>query len=236
MRKWLRHESCAEAVPGSDFLHHELEEHGPICGRYRLRVVPVDFELAVRILMVVLVGSPAESLHVTAYLGNDFVATHQGELVVAGLFLRVARVGNVRSVRVDQVELRLDTRHQHVVVAGGFLCQGQEHVARGLRDRGIVEPRIACNPGEFRLPRKLDDGRCVWHHHHVRVGRCHVQPCRKACESRAGFLHVGHGACRHELGTLHAKQVREVEEEELDPVLLGKGGEVGCHSFVSRIP
>ena len=75
-----------------DGLDHELEERDLVGRRQRIGEVPVDLELAIRILMVVLVGAPAEAGHGGADLGNDIEPAHDGGLVVTGLFRRVAVV------------------------------------------------------------------------------------------------------------------------------------------------
>ena len=63
-----------------------LKKHA-VGGDQRVVVVPVHLELAVGVLMVVLVGLPAELQHGVADLGDDVVAAHQRLLVVAGLGL-----------------------------------------------------------------------------------------------------------------------------------------------------
>jgi hypothetical protein len=73
----LRHEGGAQAVLLGDGLHHELEEGMFVGGLQRVVIFPVHLELAVRILMVVLVGLPAERQHVIANLGDHVVAAHQ---------------------------------------------------------------------------------------------------------------------------------------------------------------
>ena len=78
--------------------------------RQRVVILPVHLELAVRVFMVVLVGLPAELQHVVADLGDDVVAAHDRLLVVARLFGGVVFVGNLRPVRGDEKEFRLDAR------------------------------------------------------------------------------------------------------------------------------
>ena len=91
-----------------DRLHHELEERVAIGGHERVGERPVHLELAVRVLMVVLVGLPAECEHRIADLGDDVVATHQRLLVVAGLLRGILAVRDRRAVRLDQEELGFD--------------------------------------------------------------------------------------------------------------------------------
>ena len=60
----LWHEGGAEPVLLGDGLHHELEEGMPVGGDQRVVEVPVHLELAVGVLVVVLIGGPAERQHV----------------------------------------------------------------------------------------------------------------------------------------------------------------------------
>ena len=114
--EWLRHEGRPETVGAGDLLDHELEEGVAVCRGEGVRIVPVDLELAVRVLVVVLVGPPAERFHVGADLRDHLVTAKEGGLVVAGLGLRVPRIGNVAAIGVDQVKFGLDARHQDLIV------------------------------------------------------------------------------------------------------------------------
>ena len=60
-----------------DRLYHELEEGVPVRGDQRVVIVPVHFELSVGVLVVVLIGPPAECLHTVADLRHHLVAAHQ---------------------------------------------------------------------------------------------------------------------------------------------------------------
>ncbi len=57
---------------------HEFEEDVTIRSDQCIIIVPVHFELAVRILMIVLICAPSERKHRVADLLNDGIATHQG--------------------------------------------------------------------------------------------------------------------------------------------------------------
>ena len=115
----LRHEGRAQAVLLGDRLDHELEEGVPVGGAQRVVVVPVHLELAVGVLVVVLVGLPAERDHGVADLGDHVVAAHQRLLVVAGLGLLVGRVGDGAAVGRDQEVLALDAGLELVAFLGG---------------------------------------------------------------------------------------------------------------------
>src|SRR5882724_9931526 len=74
--KRLRHERRAHAVFFGDRFCHVLEEGVAISGQERVVEIPVHLELSVRILMVALIGIPAELQHTVAYLTDDVVAAH----------------------------------------------------------------------------------------------------------------------------------------------------------------
>ena len=88
----LRHERRAQSMLLGDRAGHELEERVPVGGRQGVVKVPVHFELAVGVLVIVLIGPPAELQHVIANFGDDIVAPHQRLLVVARLRRRILGV------------------------------------------------------------------------------------------------------------------------------------------------
>ena len=100
-----------------DRLDHVLEERVPVGGLQGVVILPVHLELAVGVLMIVLIGAPAEIEHGIADLGDDVVAAHQRLLVVAGLRLVIARVGDGAAVGRDQEELAFDAGLQLVALA-----------------------------------------------------------------------------------------------------------------------
>jgi hypothetical protein len=59
----LGHEGGAQAVLFGDRAGHELEERVPVGGHQRAGIGPVHLELAVRVLVVALVGLPAQRQH-----------------------------------------------------------------------------------------------------------------------------------------------------------------------------
>ena len=89
-------------------LRHELEERVPVGRDERVVEVPVHFELAVGVLVVVLVGAPAQLQHVVADFGDHVVAAHQGLLVVARLGRLVGGVRDGGAVGRGQEEFALD--------------------------------------------------------------------------------------------------------------------------------
>ena len=214
MGKGLWHEGRAEPVGLRDLFDHELEERQPVCGHQRFGIVPVDLELPVRVFVVVLVGSPAQVFHVAADLGDYLVAAHQSGLIVAGLGLGIACVRDVLAVCIDQVKLGFNPGHQNLVVPQCLRLKRHQHVAGCLRHGAPVHPGIACDPGELWLPGQLDHAGGIGVDEHVGVRRRHIEPGGEACKPRAGFLHVAHSACRHQLGALDAEKIGEVEQEK----------------------
>src|SRR6266700_2231188 len=99
LEEGLGHEGGAQAVLLGDRAHHVLEEGMAVGGLERRIVLPVHLELAVRILVVVLVGLPAQRLHGVTDFRDHVVAAHQRLLVVARLALAVGGIGDLRAVR-----------------------------------------------------------------------------------------------------------------------------------------
>ena len=88
----FRHERRAQSMLLGDRAGHELEERVPIGGRQGVGKVPVDFELTVGVLVIVLIYNSAELQHVIANFGDNIVAPHQRLLVVARLRRRILGV------------------------------------------------------------------------------------------------------------------------------------------------
>ncbi len=84
-----------------DRLHHIFEEGVPVGGLESVVELPVHLELAVGILVVVLIRAPAELEHGVADLGDHVIAPHQRLLVVAGLGLVIAGIGDVLAAGLD---------------------------------------------------------------------------------------------------------------------------------------
>ena len=229
----LRHEGGTEPVLLGDRLHHELEECQLVGGCQRVVEIPVDLELPVGIFMVVLIRPPAKLHHGGRDLGDDIEAPHDGGLIVARLVGRIAAVGDRRAVGVDEMELRLHTCHQLHALGRIFLGELAQHDAGGLRQGLAIHPRIACHPCDFRPPRQRDDGIGIGHHQNVRMRRCLVEPGGEPREPRSRLLHPLGGFRRHQLRPLHAEQVGEVEEEELDTMFFGVSGEIAHDVSVS---
>ncbi len=211
-----------------DRLDHELEE-GVLVGRAQAGVVlPVHLELAVGVLVVVLVGVPAERDHGIADFLDHLVAAHQRLLVVAGLGLRIGAVRDRRAVGRDQEILALDPRLHLVAVLGRGFHHPLQNLARVLRHRLAVHHQIAGHPRHLRLPRQLDGGVGLGHHQHVRVRRRQVEPSRKPGKARPRLGDHVDGGGRHDLGPHGAEQIDEGDQEILDALVLGVARE-RCH-------
>ena len=87
---------------------HHLEEGMAIGGGEGFGVGPVEFELAVGVFMVGLIGGPAQLLHRADQLTDQRIAAHQGQLVVAGFGLMIQPIGHAALEWIEQEELRLD--------------------------------------------------------------------------------------------------------------------------------
>ena len=166
----LRHEGGAQPVLLGNRLHHEFEEGVPVRRHQRVVIVPVHLELAVGVLMVVLVGAPAQGKHGVADFGDDIVTAHQRLLVVAGLRVDIARVRNAGAGGVDQVVLGLDAGLHPEPFGRGLGDEVLQHDARRLLDRPAVHDEVPGDPRHVGLPGKPDDARRVGHGQHVGMG------------------------------------------------------------------
>ena len=174
--------------------------------------LPVHLELAVGVLVVVLVGLPAEREHAVADLGDHIVAAHQGLLVVAGLapgcrrrrrwrLPSLARAGRTRTRRRSSCGSPASAARRDLAL---------QHLARMARSTGWPSiTRIAGEPADLGLPGQLDRGSPgSGMAKQVRIGRRHVEPRREAARSRrrrAG--HAADGGRRHQLGAQAAEQI-----------------------------
>ena len=225
----LRHEGGAEPVLLGNRLHHEFEEGVPVGRHENIVIVPVHLELAVGVLMVVLVGAPAEREHGVADLGHDIVAAHQGLLVVAGFGVDIARVRNAGAIGVDQVVLGLDAGLHPEPLGGGPGDEVLQDDTRCLLDRPAVHDEVARDPRHVGLPGKPDDACRVGDRQHVGMGGRHVQIGSEPGEPRARFLHRRGGGRGHQFGALHAAYVCEIEQEIPDIVCLREGFQLAGH-------
>ena len=89
----LWHERCAHTMTLCDGAGHEFEEDVAIGGLKGVIIIPVHLKLAVGVLMIVLVGPPAERRHAVTDFSDDVITPHQSGLVIAGLALCIERIG-----------------------------------------------------------------------------------------------------------------------------------------------
>ena len=87
--------------------HHHPKEGMPIGGGERIGKGPVDLKLAVGVLVVGLVRSPAKTLHRLQDFTDQRIVTHQGQLVVAGFALLVGRIANGLAAGIEEKKFRL---------------------------------------------------------------------------------------------------------------------------------
>ncbi len=135
---------------------HEFEKNMAIGGHQGTVIVPIHLELAIPVLMVVLIGLPAQALHGVAYFGDDVIAAHQRLRVVAGFFLGVGVVGDCFAVRGQQEELALDPGLELKAVVSGLLGQSFQDVARTMIQFLAVDPQIGGQPANLSFPGQLD--------------------------------------------------------------------------------
>ncbi|MPM07839.1 hypothetical protein SDC9_54148 [bioreactor metagenome] len=227
----LRHEGRAQPVLFRDRFHHELEEAVLVGGGHRAVVFPVHLELAVRILVVVLIGLPAELEHVIADLGDHVIAAHHRLLVVAGLRRGVGRVRDRQPVGAEQEELGLDAGLHLEPHFGGLGNEAGKHVARRLRKIGPLHHAIRGDPGDIALPGQLDHRGRIRHREHVGMRRRQVEMRREARKARAARLHLGNRRGRHQLRPLRAEQVGVGDHEVFHALFTGEGGKIGHRRF-----
>ena len=185
-------------------------------GLQRVVILPVHLELAVRVLVVVLIRVPAELQHRVADLADHVVAAHQCLLVVAGLGLMIAGVGDGRAVGADEEELAFDAGLERVALGGGVGDHALQHVARRLLDELAVHVRIGGEPAHLFPPRQLDQTIGIGNGEHVGVGRRHVEPAGKAGKSGPVLGHLADRRRRHELCPHGAEKIDIADEEVLD--------------------
>ncbi len=195
VREGLRHEGRAHAVLLGDRLRHVFEEDVAIGGQQSVVIFPVHLELAVRVLVVVLIGLPAEFQHAVADLGDDVVAPHQRLLVVAGLVLGVGGVGDGFAVWGDQEVFAFDAALHAEALLVGLGDLALQEGARAVGDDLAVHPEVAGQPAHFRFPRQLDEavGIGAW-----RRGRDEPASCRARSRSRRNRRR--RAACRQSPG------------------------------------
>ncbi len=193
---------------------------------------PVHLELAVGVLVVVLIGRPAELEHGVADRGDHLVAAHQGRLVVAGLVLGVARVGDRAAVGRDDEVFALDPGlHPPAVLGRGRDLALEDDAGRAL-DLLAVHPEIGREPADLGPPGQPGEALRIGHREHVRIGGRHVEPGGETREACADPLHLADRRGRHQLGAQHAEQIDEADQEVPDPLLLCDLCEIRRHPRV----
>ena len=207
------HESRPQAVLLGDRLGHVLEEDVTVGGDETIGVLPIHFELAVRVFMVVLVGTPAKLQHRVADFADDVVVPHQCGLVVAGFGLAIALVGDAAPVGRDQEIFGLDAGFHRITELGGTRDLAFKHDTRRRRDLAPIHPQIRRQPRDLRLPRQPHQTIGVRHGEHIGVGGRHVEPGGKPGKPGASALHLTNRLCRDELGPQPAEKIDEADQE-----------------------
>ena len=201
-----------------------FEKQMAVGGDQRVVIFPVHLELAVGVLMVVLIGLPAQRQHGVADFRDHVIAAHQRRLVVAGLGLAYRR-GRKSPRRPATIRKNSHSTPVFICIAlgrGGGDHPAQ-HIARRLLDFLAVHHRIAGEPADFRLPGQLDQA--------VRIG--HARTCRDrpaSCPARwrsrqnrrrSSAMRVDRRG-RHQLGALGAEQIGKGDQEIFDALALSR--------------
>ncbi len=228
----LGHEGGAQSVLFGNGLDHELEERMLVGRRQSIVELPVHLELAVGILVIVLVGLPAQLQHAVADFCDHVIAAHQRLLVVAGLVGGIEAVGDGIAVRGDQKELGFDAGLDAEACGGGLFRLPFQHHARRLLHRPAFHGAVGGDPRHVLLPRQLDDRGRIGHGQNVGMGGGEIEPGGETGEARAFLLHGGDGGGWHQLGALAAEQVGVADQEIANAALGGKSGKIGRHGAV----
>ena len=191
---------------------HHLEEGVAVGGGEGIGEGPVQLELAIGILVIGLIGPPAQLLHGADQFADQRIAPHQAQLVVAGLRLAIEAVGHTALLGIEQEELRLHTAAELEAEGLGPLQLLLEHPPRRLLERLTLHHQIGGHPGHFPLPGQHHQAGRIGQGQHIGIGRGEMQPGREARKARPAFRQGRHGRSRHQLGPLHAEQVGEGEE------------------------
>ena len=108
--KRFRHEGGPQAPPFRQRLDHIFEKRLSVGRLQGFGVLPIDFELTIGVLVIILIRPPPQEFERVANLSNQVELSHQSLLVITGLNLIVMRIGDRFSVRRQQKELALDPR------------------------------------------------------------------------------------------------------------------------------
>ena len=108
MHERLRHKGGAQSVLPRKLFDHEFEEHVAIGGDQRVVIGPVHLELAVGVLVIALIGRPAELKHRIANRADQLISAQECGLVIAGLRLPVGLVGDREAIRPQYKKFGLD--------------------------------------------------------------------------------------------------------------------------------
>ena len=223
----LGHEAGPQALGLRQRFHHHLEEGMAIGGGEGVGEGPVELELAVGILVIGLIRTPTQLLHAIQQSGDQRVAAHQGELVVAGFLLGVGGIGDRLSTGLHQKEFRLHTAAQLVAEGLGALLLTPQQAARALGHWLTVERQLSRHPAHLRLPGQPHQAGGIWDRHHIAIGGAEVQPGGEAGKTSTITGHRRHRRGGHQLGPLHAEQVGERDQQEAQLLFAHQAGEIG---------
>ena len=223
----LGHEAGPHALGFGQGFDHHLEK-GVAIGRYQgLGEGPVHFKLAVGVLVVGLVGAPAQLLHALQQRPNQREAAHQRHLVVAGFALVIACIGRACAGGIEQEKLGLDATAQLKAEGGGPLPLALQQAPRALLHRHAIEAEVGRHPAHLGLLGQGHQAGGIGDRHHIAIGGREIEPGGKAGKTSAGLGHRSHGRGRHQLGALHPKQIREGHQQKTEALVADQAGEIG---------
>ena len=142
----LGHERGAKPCFSATVLVMNLKKLVLVCGVQSIVKLPVHLQLTVGVLMVVLIGSPAQFQHIIADFADHIIAAHHRLLIVAGFRRGIIFIGNLSPVRGQQKEFCLDPGlYMHAF--GGGLCDQRRSTLRGAWATILaLHDAIAWNP------------------------------------------------------------------------------------------
>ncbi len=234
VRERLGHEGRDGTVFLGDLARGHLEQDHVVGGLQRIGVGEVDFELAVRVLVVDLVHVDTDSTQMARQIVEDAADARQSLVVVAGLVRGVRRIER-RELPVrrplQQHELRLDAGKQGVAALGEAL---QLILERDTRVKGIrltVDVTVARNPGKPGHPWQVADCGGVADTHEVGPVRAYSQsPHRESREAGAIADHHVVVLDRHRFRLGSPVDVHELRQQVAGLVLSEEfPGLVRCH-------
>ena len=217
------HEAGEGAVLAGHLVCQQTEIHQAIRHGQRIRVVEIDFKLAVGIFVVEGIHPPAHDVECFHQRIDDGDVVEHCRHVVAGLAEGVARAerfGAALRCFAQNKEFRLDTEIEteaHVRRSGQLAL---EDIARAGGKGFAVQVQITGEPGDIGVPLALLHGRGIRHGGHFVVGDILRHAIQRGAGEQFGagehLLEMRHG---HELALAGAVNIHIAGDAVLDAAL-----------------